>query len=68
MTPPVNRQIVLAARRRGMVTAADFRLETPPVVEGIENAPAAFLGLFSGDNLGKMVVREGPDPQAVSSR
>ena len=27
------------------------------VFEGIENAPAAFLGLFSGDNLGKMVVR-----------
>ena len=27
------------------------------MVEGIENAPKAFLGLFSGDNLGKMVVR-----------
>ncbi len=27
------------------------------VVEGIENATKAFLGLFSGDNLGKMVVR-----------
>jgi len=33
------------------------------VVEGIENAPKAFLGLFSGDNLGKMVVRLGPDPK-----
>jgi len=31
------------------------------VVEGIENAPKAFLGLFSGDNLGKMVVRLAPD-------
>ena len=27
------------------------------VVEGIENAPSAFLGLFSGDNAGKMLVK-----------
>lgn len=27
------------------------------VVEGIERAPAAFLGLFSGDNVGKMLVK-----------
>ncbi|MEV4657571.1 NADP-dependent oxidoreductase [Micromonospora sp. NPDC049301] len=27
------------------------------VVDGIENAPAAFLGLLRGDNLGKMLVR-----------
>lgn len=27
------------------------------VVEGLENAPKAFLGLFSGDNTGKMLVR-----------
>jgi hypothetical protein len=27
------------------------------VVDGIENGPAAFLGLFSGENLGKMLVR-----------
>jgi NADPH-dependent curcumin reductase CurA len=33
------------------------------VVEGIENAPKAFLGLFSGDNVGKMVVRLAPDPK-----
>jgi NADPH-dependent curcumin reductase CurA len=31
------------------------------IVEGIENAPKAFLGLFSGDNVGKMVVRLAPD-------
>ncbi|HWD50342.1 MAG TPA: hypothetical protein VG309_10460, partial [Rhizomicrobium sp.] len=29
--------------------------------DGIDNAPQAFLGLFSGDNSGKMVVRVGPD-------
>jgi NADPH-dependent curcumin reductase CurA len=27
------------------------------VFEGIESAPTAFLGLFAGDNLGKMLVR-----------
>jgi NADPH-dependent curcumin reductase CurA len=26
------------------------------VVEGLENAPAAFLGLMSGANTGKMIV------------
>jgi NADPH-dependent curcumin reductase CurA len=31
------------------------------VFEGIERAPDAFLGLFSGANLGKMAVRLGPD-------
>jgi NADPH-dependent curcumin reductase CurA len=31
------------------------------VVEGIENVPAAFAGLFHGDNVGKMLVRVGPD-------
>ena len=32
------------------------------VVEGIENAPAAFLGMLAGENLGKMVVRVGESP------
>jgi hypothetical protein len=27
------------------------------VVEGLENAPEAFLKLFSGDNFGKIVVK-----------
>jgi len=31
------------------------------VHEGIAEAPAAFLGLFRGDNSGKMLVRLGPD-------
>ena len=31
------------------------------VVDGVANAPAAFIGLFKGDNVGKMVVRVGPD-------
>jgi NADPH-dependent curcumin reductase CurA len=32
------------------------------VFEGIENAPAAFIGLFKGENFGKMLVKIGPDP------
>jgi NADPH-dependent curcumin reductase CurA len=31
------------------------------VLEGIENVPVAFAGLFRGDNTGKMLVRVGPD-------
>ena len=27
------------------------------VKDGIENAPAAFLGLFTGENFGKMLVK-----------
>jgi hypothetical protein len=30
------------------------------VVDGIENAPKAFLGLFRGGNIGKMLVKVGP--------
>jgi NADPH-dependent curcumin reductase len=32
------------------------------VVDGLENAPSAFIGLFRGRNLGKMLVRVSPDP------
>jgi len=34
------------------------------VVEGLGSAPRAFLGLFSGDNFGKMLVKLGPQPTA----
>jgi NADPH-dependent curcumin reductase CurA len=30
------------------------------VIDGIENAPRAFLGLLRGENIGKMLVRVGP--------
>ena len=32
------------------------------VVDGIENAPQAFIGLLEGENIGKMLVRVGPEP------
>ena len=32
------------------------------VIDGIENAPQAFLGLFRGDGIGKTLVRVGPGP------
>jgi len=31
------------------------------VIDGIANAPQAFLGLFTGENIGKMLVRLGPE-------
>jgi hypothetical protein len=31
------------------------------IVEGLENVPSAFAGLFRGENVGKMLVRVGPD-------
>ena len=35
---------------------------TEDVVDGLENAPAALIGLLAGDNTGKRMVRVGPDP------
>jgi hypothetical protein len=32
------------------------------IFEGLQNAPQAFIGLFKGENLGKMLVRVGPNP------
>jgi NADPH-dependent curcumin reductase CurA len=32
------------------------------IVDGLENAPRAFLGLFRGENVGKLLVQVSPDP------
>jgi len=40
----------------------DGRLEyRETILDGIERVPGAFAGLFRGDNVGKMLVRVGPD-------
>jgi NADPH-dependent curcumin reductase CurA len=42
-----------------LVTSGELRYEET-VARGLEQAPAAFIGLFSGRNLGKMLVQVGP--------
>jgi len=32
------------------------------IVEGLERAPEAFIGLLQGQNFGKLLVRVGEDP------
>jgi len=32
------------------------------IIDGIENIPRAFVGMFKGDNIGKRLVRVAPDP------
>jgi len=32
------------------------------IVEGLDNAPEAFIGLLQGKNFGKLLVRVGDDP------
>ena len=38
------------------ISSGNIRFEET-VMEGVENAPAAFMGLFSGRNKGKMLVK-----------
>jgi NADPH-dependent curcumin reductase CurA len=45
----------------GWVRSGELRYRET-IVDGIENMPAAFNGLLSGDNIGKMLVKVGPDP------
>ena len=37
------------------------------VVDGLERAPAALIGLLQGRNFGKMLVRVGPDPASAAA-
>jgi NADPH-dependent curcumin reductase CurA len=47
--------------------AADQITWRETIVTGIENAPAAFIGLFTGDNIGKMLVQLAPLSQGKDS-
>ncbi|MBM4185913.1 MAG: NADP-dependent oxidoreductase [Gemmatimonadetes bacterium] len=53
------RRDAFLAEMREMIGAGAMRW-TETIVDGFERMPEAFLGLFSGANLGKMVVRVGP--------
>jgi NADPH-dependent curcumin reductase CurA len=46
-----------ASERLGRWVASGELTHRETVVDGLENAPDAFLGLFDGDNIGKQVVR-----------
>jgi NADPH-dependent curcumin reductase CurA len=45
----------------GWVGSGELRYRET-IVDGIENMPGAFNGLLAGDNVGKMLVKIGPDP------
>jgi NADPH-dependent curcumin reductase CurA len=38
------------------------------IIQGLENAPRAFTGLFQGENIGKRVVQVAPDPTRKEKR
>jgi NADPH-dependent curcumin reductase CurA len=53
-------QAAFLAEVGGWLTEGRIRLgET--IIDGVENAPAAFIGLMRGENVGKMLVRVGGD-------
>lgn len=47
---------------RQWVDAGQIKIEED-IVDGLENAPSALIGLLAGDNVGKRMVRVGPDPK-----
>ncbi|MFB6207466.1 MAG: NADP-dependent oxidoreductase [Haloglomus sp.] len=51
-----------ALQRLGGLIASDDLRYREHVVEGFENAPDAFLGLFEGVNIGKTLVKVGEEP------
>ena len=58
---PFDRRLDFFRDMRKWLTAGKLKWKET-IVEGIENAPAAFIGLFKGDNIGKMLVKVGSDP------
>ena len=54
-----------ALRRLGGLIAEDDLRYREHVVEGFENAPDAFLGLFEGVNIGKTLVKVGDEPELL---
>ncbi len=56
-----DRMPAFLAETAPWVRAGEIRYRET-VVDGIENAPEAFIGLLAGDNIGKMLVRVGSEP------
>ncbi|MEI6450300.1 MAG: NADP-dependent oxidoreductase [Actinomycetes bacterium] len=55
-----DRQAAFLAEVGGWLAEGRIRL-AETIVDGVENAPAAFIGLMRGENVGKMLVRVGDD-------
>ena len=55
-----DRQAAFLAEVGGWLAEGRIRL-AETIVDGAENAPAAFIGLMRGENVGKMLVRVGGD-------
>ena len=56
---PAPRSLAAALALTGLLLAAGKLHCRETVVEGIENAPQAFLDLLQGGNVGKMIVKLG---------
>jgi NADPH-dependent curcumin reductase CurA len=57
-----------AFMRDGYAWLRDGRLKyREDIVDGLEQAPPAFLKLFDGENFGKLLVRVSPDPTRTTS-
>jgi NADPH-dependent curcumin reductase CurA len=56
----VDRRAAFLAEVGGWLAEGRIRL-AETIVDGVENAPAAFIGLMRGENVGKMLVRVGGD-------
>jgi len=70
MTEKIARQVVLAARPQGKPQLPAFRLREvgagvadgrihyrKDIVDGLENASEAFIGMLEGRNFGKLIIR-----------
>jgi NADPH-dependent curcumin reductase len=52
----------LAMRQMGEWVRSGVIKYKEDIVDGIESAPRAFIGLLRGENFGKLQVRLGPEP------
>jgi NADPH-dependent curcumin reductase len=57
----VDRMPAFLADTAGWLRAGRLKYRED-VVEGLDQAPRAFIGLLRGENVGKMLVKVGPDP------